>query len=48
MKIRGGQLLDHGFWEAGTAVTVSAGDGSKREGIVTELPMEASSAISYL
>jgi len=39
-------MLDRGYWQAGTAVTVSVGDGSQRNGIVTELPMEASCAIS--
>jgi len=34
-------MLDRGYWEAGAAVTVSAGDGSHRQGIVTELPMQA-------
>jgi dimethylsulfoniopropionate demethylase len=34
-------MLDRGYWEAGTTVTVSAGDGSQRRGTVTKLPMEA-------
>jgi dimethylsulfoniopropionate demethylase len=34
-------MLDREYWQAGTAVTVSVGDGSQRNGIVTELPMEA-------
>jgi dimethylsulfoniopropionate demethylase len=35
-------MLDRGYWPTGTAVTVSASDGSQRTGTVTELPMEAS------
>jgi dimethylsulfoniopropionate demethylase len=39
-------MLDRGYWKPGTDVTVNAADGSRRRGIVTELPMEESSAIS--
>jgi len=34
-------MLDRGYWQADTVVTISTGDGSQRQGTVTELPMEA-------
>ena len=33
-------MLERGYWEAGTAVDVYCGDGSRRAGIVSDLPME--------
>jgi dimethylsulfoniopropionate demethylase len=34
-------MLERDYWNAGTRVALSAGDGSLREGVVCELPMEA-------
>jgi len=33
-------MLDRGYWDAGTLVIVNAGDGHKRQGVVSDLPME--------
>jgi dimethylsulfoniopropionate demethylase len=34
-------MLDRGYWQAGTVVTVEVADGSQRRAVVSELPMEA-------
>lgn len=35
-------MLDRGYWQAGTVVTVEVADGSQSRAVVCELPMEAS------
>jgi len=35
-------MLDRGYWQAGTVVTVEVADGSQRRAVICELPMEAS------
>jgi hypothetical protein len=32
-------MLDRGYWEAGTAVTVIFSEGLERRGIISDLPM---------
>lgn len=33
-------MLERGFWEKGTRIAVDCDDGSRRNGVVTDLPME--------
>ena len=33
-------MLEKAFWEPGTAVTVTDGDGGTRQGVVSALPMQ--------
>jgi hypothetical protein len=35
-------MLDRGYWQAGTVVTVEVADGSQSRAVICELPMEAS------